>query len=115
MGRLELGLGLEVLGFRAAPPLGETTKGEEIKVERLLFLLTCVFFVFLHRFVSCCSSALHLFLAITFVATCSSFCVAIVYYVHRSSPCNNVATYNGALFFVLCCYYLLWCITLILH
>jgi len=27
MGRLELGLGSEVLRFRAAPPLGETTKG----------------------------------------------------------------------------------------
>jgi hypothetical protein len=31
MGTLELGLGLEVLGFRVAPPLGETTRGEEYK------------------------------------------------------------------------------------
>jgi len=29
MSKLELGLGLEVLGFRAAPPPSKTTKGEE--------------------------------------------------------------------------------------
>jgi hypothetical protein len=28
---LELGSGSEVLGFRAAPPLGETMRGEEYK------------------------------------------------------------------------------------
>jgi hypothetical protein len=33
MGRLELGLGLEVLGFRVAPPLGETTKEEKYKSQ----------------------------------------------------------------------------------
>jgi hypothetical protein len=49
MGRLELGLGLEVLGFRAAPPLGETTKGEEIKVKRLFVLINMCSSVFLHR------------------------------------------------------------------
>jgi hypothetical protein len=31
MGTLELGLGLEVLGFRVAPPPGETIRGEEYK------------------------------------------------------------------------------------
>jgi hypothetical protein len=31
MSKLELGLGLEVLGFRAAPPPSKTTKGEEYK------------------------------------------------------------------------------------
>jgi hypothetical protein len=29
MGTLEVGLGLEVLGFRVAPPLRETTRGQE--------------------------------------------------------------------------------------
>jgi hypothetical protein len=33
MGKLELGLGLEVLGFRVALPLGKTTKGEEFKIQ----------------------------------------------------------------------------------
>jgi hypothetical protein len=31
MGTLELGLGSKVLGFRVAPPLGETMRGEEYK------------------------------------------------------------------------------------
>ncbi len=76
MGRLKLGLGLEALGFRAAPPLEETTKGEEIKVKRLFVLITMCFFCFFAScLVSCCFSAVHLLLAITFATTCSSFCV----------------------------------------
>jgi hypothetical protein len=35
MGRLELGLKLEVLGFKVVPPLGETTKGEGYKTQKV--------------------------------------------------------------------------------
>jgi hypothetical protein len=44
MGRLELGLGLEVLGFKAAPPVGEITKGEKLKVRRVFVLINVCFF-----------------------------------------------------------------------
>jgi hypothetical protein len=35
MGRLELGLGLEVLGFRVVPPSRENRKGEGFKIEQV--------------------------------------------------------------------------------
>jgi len=34
MGKLELGLGLKALGFKVAPPLGETTKGKGYKTQK---------------------------------------------------------------------------------
>ncbi len=87
MSKLELGLGLEVLGFRTAPPLGKTTKGEEYKTQEPFCLVNVGFFLFFYivfffLFFFC-------FAFIAFTIACSSPCIA--------------AACCGMLLFALCC------------
>jgi hypothetical protein len=94
MDRLELSVGSEVLGFRMAPPLGETMKGEGYKIQRFFYLLACVFhcvlflvFLFCICFAPCVIFRLALLLLTWFVAL-------RYFYLLWSIP--------------LCCSYLLW-------
>ncbi len=111
MSKLELGLGLEVLGFRAAPPLGKTTKGEEYKTQEPYCLVNVCFFCFftlcsfscsffiLHLFFALPSLLLllvfHLALLLLVVACCflpyvvaSVLSFTLCYYLCGSSPCT---------------------------
>lgn len=62
MDRLELSLGLEVLGFRVVPPLSKTTKGEGYKFKGFFYFVSLCFSL---RFVS--------FFLFAFVLHLSSF------------------------------------------
>jgi hypothetical protein len=76
MNTLELGLRLEVLGFRAAPPLGETTKEKGYKIQEAFLPCYCVFFLFFIVFCLlffCFTFVPHL----AFVVTCSLLCVVL--------------------------------------
>jgi hypothetical protein len=72
MDRLESSLGLEVLRFRVAPPLGKTMKGEGYQTQEILKTLLAYFF-------HCV-----LFFVILF-CICFSPCIVVVYY--GLSPC----------------------------
>lgn len=99
MSKLELGLRLEVLGFKAAPPLGKATKGEEYKTQEPFCLVNVCFFLFFYIvffflvLLLFCIYCFHYYLLFTLDRCCLLWHVAfrlMLLLVHCPSPCVTI-------------------------